>query len=324
MNEDFKIGDTVRVVDKGEQYSSYSEMATLMKLQNWDCSYEVRKGDIGEVVAIRKHTAWDHAAWGGTICVGIRVKSTGRDHIIGSDGLELFAPKLWAIEVTVENKDIVNAWWVNKVKDSPDQNWIENNPTGLPTGHIVLSEHWSDTSHYSCWSSYKVVKKQIEYTPITLEQFIEITKQENMKTLDPNTEITIGRDLLYQYYDAATKEQRGYINNNFKVDGTTTVQGIIGLHDIACISWKPKIKQNHPECFVVESKEFDFSKMGHNKLFSNDVIEALGIKCGGYAQFMEVRLGGDYENKAFYLTEELNWELKKDSAGDWVLIPTRK
>lgn len=321
MNKNFKIGDSVRVTDSGKQYSTYDEMALLMKLQNWSSRDGVCHGDIGEVVAIRNHTTWK-----GTICVGIRVKSTGRDHIISSDGLELFAPKLWAIEVTVENKDIVNAWWLNKVKDSPNQCWIKNHPYGLPIGYTVLSEHWSDTSYYSCWSSYKVVSKKVEYTPITLEQFIQITKQENntnMKTPNPDKEIKIGRDLLNQYYDAATSEQRNYINDNFKVDGTTTVQGIVGLHDIACSTWKPKIKQNHPECFVEESKEFDFSKMNHKKLFSNDVIEALGIKCV-HTQFMEIRGGGDYENKAFYLTDEFNWELKKDSTGEWVLIPTRK
>lgn len=318
MNKDFKIGDTVRVVDKGEQYSSYSEMATLMKLTNWQNYDDLNKGDIGEVVAIRGHEIHNN-----TICIGIKIK--GQDYIINPDGLELVAPKLWAIQVTLENEDIVNAWWLNKVKDSPNQCWIKNHPYGLPIGYTVLSEHWSDTSYYSCWSSYRVVKKQIEYTPITLEQFIQITKQENntnMKTPNPDTEIKIGRDLLNQYYDAATSEQREYINNNFKVDGTTTVQGIIGFHDIACATWQPKIKANHPECFVVESKEFDFSKMRCKNLFNKDVIEALGIGCDN--QFLEVRNGGEYQTKAFWLTDELNWELKKDSEGEWVLIPTRK
>jgi len=316
MNKNFKIGDTVRVTNSGQQYSNYEEMATLMKLQNWGCNYEVCKGDIGEVVAIRNHTTW-----GGTICVGVRIKSTGRDHIIGSDGLELFAPELWAIEVTDENHSVVNAWWRTKASEYYVNEYRRN---GVIIGETILSKHYNDESYFYTMGINQLISGHPEYTSIKIEQFIEITKQENnMKTLDPNKEITIGRDLLNQYYDAATKEQRGYINNNFKVDGTTTVQGIIGLHDIACSTWKPKIKRNHPECFVEESKEFDFYKMNHKKLFSNDVIEALGIKCE-YTQFMEVRGGGDYENKAFYLTNELNWELKKDGVGEWVLIPTRK
>lgn len=317
VNSRFNIGDIVKVINSGKQYSSYEQMAELMNLPNWDTKHSIRNNEIGEVVAIRNHATWNE-----TICVGIVVK--GKNYIIDSIGLKLIEPKLWAIEVTDENHSIVNTWWINKVKSATDHEWIKNYPSGVPIGYTVLSKHPIDDSCYYSDGIKPLIERYSGYTPISLEQFIQITKQENnMKTLDPNKEIKIGRDLLNQYYDAATKEQRGYINDNFKVDGTTTVQGIIGLHDIACSMWKPKIKQNHPECFVEESKEFDFSKMCYEELFSYDVIEALDIKCK-LNQFMEVRIGGEYDNKAFWLDDEFNWELKKDSTDEWVLIPTRK
>jgi hypothetical protein len=61
--------------------------------------------------------------------------------------------------------------------------------------------------------------------------------------------ITISRTLLNEYYEAATASQREFINDNFKVDGTTTVESIIELHNIACDTWKDIIKLNHPNCF---------------------------------------------------------------------------
>jgi len=63
------------------------------------------------------------------------------------------------------------------------------------------------------------------------------------------TQYKITRELLSKYWDAATDAQRTYLNDNFKLDGSTTNEAIIGLHDLACTDWKPTIKKNHPDCF---------------------------------------------------------------------------
>jgi len=39
---------------------------------------------------------------------------------------------------------------------------------------------------------------------------------------------------------------------------------------------------------------------------------------------MEVRIDGEYEFKAIYLSADFNWEIKTDSEGLLCLIPTRK
>jgi hypothetical protein len=39
---------------------------------------------------------------------------------------------------------------------------------------------------------------------------------------------------------------------------------------------------------------------------------------------IDVRFEHEYKDKAFYLNENYNWELKKDSVGLLCLIPTKK
>ena len=138
--------------------------------------------------------------------------------------------------------------------------------------------------------------------------------------------IKISRTLLNQYYDAATVEQREYIINHFKLDGTTTDKAIRELHDLACKDWKPKIKANHPDCFPKESKYFDFSKhtnqYGCDSIISSDVADSLGL-C---RDFIQVRVGSLSTNsdRSFYLHSDYNWELVKEGEATMVLIPTKK
>jgi hypothetical protein len=77
--------------------------------------------------------------------------------------------------------------------------------------------------------------------------------------MDTNKRIKISRTLLNEYYEAATASQREFINDNFTIDGTTTVESIIGLHNIACDTWKPIIKDNHPECFPVTKSAIELA-----------------------------------------------------------------
>ena len=142
--------------------------------------------------------------------------------------------------------------------------------------------------------------------------------------------IQISRDLLNEYYDAATTPQKAYLTEHFKLDGTTTDEAIRGLHEMACSTWKPRIKRNHPECFPEDSKYFDFSNRlkehGPGGLVSHDIVESLGIR----SDFIQIRRSDNpkINARSFYLTTDYNWELVKDgfeSGGEvWVLIPTKK
>jgi hypothetical protein len=134
--------------------------------------------------------------------------------------------------------------------------------------------------------------------------------------------IQISRDLLNAYYDAATLEQKVYLTEHFKLDGTTTVEAIRGLHDIACATWKPKIKVNHPDCFPI-TKYFDFSEHASMDKFiiSADVCKSLGLE----NDFIQVRNSSNPETdkRSFYLSCRYNWELVQDGPA-MVLIPTKK
>ena len=132
--------------------------------------------------------------------------------------------------------------------------------------------------------------------------------------------IQISRTLLNEYYDASTDTQRQYINDNFKVNGTTTVDAIVGLEKIACDYWKRTIRKNHPECFP--KPEFDFSEY-HNKygsrIFSEEDYKLLGFELTP----IQIRNWGKYTHKGFFLSNELEWKLVEDE-GSQILIPIKK
>ena len=227
-------------------------------------------------------------------------------------------PTKWYIQATEKNREELNAW---RLKNAT-QYLLRYH---FAVGHTLLSEHQSDKSCYYS-DDADAVRNCVEYKDyqeITLEQFRQITNPKPMLKTEVKT-IQISRTLLNEYYDAATKEQKEYIVNHFKMDGTTTDEAIRGLYDLACWDWKPKIKANHPDCFPKDSKYFDFSKhtnqYGCDSIVSNNVAESLGL-C---RNFIQVR-GSSTENndRSFYLDRRYNWELVNEEDVT-VLIPTKK
>jgi hypothetical protein len=226
-------------------------------------------------------------------------------------------PEKWYIEITRENKKELEDW---------RQKVATSNRCNTPKiGQVLLSKHHRDNSYYYAddITALRGRDEYKDYKEITLEQFRQITNSKPMSKPEVKT-IQISRTLLNQYYEAATVEQREYIINHFKLDGTTTDEAIRELHDLACWDWKPKIKANHPECFPEESKYFDFSKYvnkhGCDGIVSSNVADLLGL----HKNFIQVRDSSTKTNlRAFYLTSDYNWELIKE--GDvTVLIPTKK
>ena len=174
-------------------------------------------------------------------------------------------PKNWYIEVTKENFTVLQKWH-NKVASSA---WKGD----LMVGHLLLSKHPSDTSHYWHNTEKSFNECYPQYQKITLEQFKQIT--EMTETINPTDAITIDRGILNQYYDAATTYQREYLDKHFSLSGKTTVEAITGLYDIACDKWKPIIKNNHPECFPVTKSAIELA------------VEEMGDKVHGYEVSIE-------------------------------------
>jgi len=220
-------------------------------------------------------------------------------------------PEKWSIPVTQENYAELNRWRLSK-RTREASKWDDK----FVPGSILVSEHPCDGSYFFLPDTGMFQKRG--YQEITLEQFRQITKPTMSK------QIQISRELLNEYYDAATSPQRAYLSEHFKLDGTTTDEAIRGLHDMACKDWKPKIKANHPDCFPEESKHFDFSEHARKKgrfILSADVCDSLGLE----RDFIQVRNSGNQEldKRSFYLSSTYNWELVQDD-NRMVLIPTKK
>jgi hypothetical protein len=217
-------------------------------------------------------------------------------------------PEHWCIEATEENFKELYAWWRNNVAEPY---------THFQVGYTLMSDHPDDESKYYGGSIAQCLDDYPQFVEITLEQFREITNS-NQTTMSKS--IQISRKLLNEYYDASTSEQKEYLIKYFKLDGTTTVEAIRGLHDMACEGWKPKIKKNHPDCFPEESKYFDFSEHA-SSIISEDVCRSLGLG----KDFIQVRNSSNPETdkRSFYLSPTYNWELVRDGNAT-VLIPTKK
>jgi hypothetical protein len=225
-------------------------------------------------------------------------------------------PEYWCIEATEENFKELYAWWRNNVHERY---------THFRVGYTLMYDRPDDESKYYGGSVAQCIFEYPQFVEISLEQFRQITNT-NQTTMSKS--IQISRELLNEYYNAATTPQRAYLTEHFKLDGTTTVEAIRGLHDMACEGWKPKIKKNHPDCFPI-TKYFDFSKhvkQSDNRVVSADVCKSLGLAPG----FIQVRntCNPKTHHQSFYLSSSYNWELVQDGTEEgrpvMVLIPTKK
>jgi len=246
METKLKIGDKVKIIDAGRIYSTYEEMANLMGLTKWASLYDATNDMTGVIVSIKKHPS----SYNDKMLAGLDLGEN--EIIIDLEGLELLSdiPEKWCIQMTKENKDILFPWW--------KENAIRWSGCRILEGYTLLSIHPDsyDTSMYYCNNLNGFLESHPEYKAITLEEFKTLLKTPIMET---NKTIKISRELLNEYYDAATTFQREFINEHFKLNGTTTVESIIGLHDLACDTWKNIIKENHPNCFPVTKSDIELA-----------------------------------------------------------------
>jgi hypothetical protein len=228
-------------------------------------------------------------------------------------------PTKWCIEATNENFSELYAWWKENACTNYD----------FQVGYTLMSEHPDDESKYYGGDAEDCLENHPEFVEITLEQFRQITNSNQTQTT-MTKQIQISRELLNEYYEAATIPQKEYLTEHFKLDGRTTDEAIRGLHDMACSTWKPKIKKNHPDCFPEDSKYFDFSELANrddNRIVSADICESLGL-IQGFIRVRKNRHNPKTHHRSFYLDSDYNWELVQDGTEDgrpvMVLIPTKK
>lgn len=131
---------------------------------------------------------------------------------------------------------------------------------------------------------------------------------------------------------------------------TVSITEVLEIHKIACTTWKETIAKYLTR--VDSDQNITFTQEEVDKMFKaatssqlpkledifgaqhkeptlEDIADGRLLfkepNSGSTAAGMiEVRSFYEYENKAFWLNDYYNWEIKKDSQGKLVLIPTLK
>lgn len=121
---------------------------------------------------------------------------------------------------------------------------------------------------------------------------------------------------------------------------------VSAFEEFSCEEWREAIQSILTDCFSFRDDDLIFVSNDYIELLRNRgtasqmiYIENLGIKLAGgdvkieYMSsvktpegyiLLEIREGGEYKGKAFYLGSGFDWEIKKDSVGSLCLIPKRK
>jgi len=82
-NNKFQIGEIVKVVNDGQFYSTYKEMAIAMDISSKDwLQYDLYNGDIGSIVNVKIHES------DSDIVYGVKINNSNKVALIGEDGLE--------------------------------------------------------------------------------------------------------------------------------------------------------------------------------------------------------------------------------------------
>jgi hypothetical protein len=205
-------------------------------------------------------------------------------------------PKDWYIEVTEENLEELDAWRKSVASECTNHR--------LKVGYFILSKHYRNESYYygSVNEHYLLADRQ----KIDLETFRKITNMKKSFTI--------------------TSEQ---------------AQSII---NIACNKWKKKLAEKWANNIVlgneIEISEEFYEVMRaactppQNELFDkifgkdDDSVDLSKIDNSllrsASKNMLEVRDSDEYKNKAFYLSDDFNWEIKSDPIGVVCLIPTKK
>lgn len=178
-----------------------------------------------------------------------------------------------------------------------------------------LSKYYGITRH---GSSYNDNNMTMFDTILSLEEWDEMvngtkTKEINMK------KYTITRDQLKSIHDVAcdawkSKIQTYTLRNPFGNTFEFTQEEVGTMFKAATLDQTPVLEG----IFGKQTREIDLSTglVDGNVLFDNNRSLDNALMC--------VRLSGEYENKAFVLNNEYNWEIVDDGGDNPCLVPTRK
>ena len=161
--------------------------------------------------------------------------------------------------------------------------------------------------------------KDLYDTILSLEEWDEIVNGKETKTEETMKNYTITREQLKEIYDVACggwKEKiTEYAGRNPFGDTIAFTQTEVDEMFKAATTSQTPVLEN---IFGKQTAEIDLSTgfVNGKTLFNNNMELTNALMC--------VRANGKYENIAFILNDEYNWDLVKDASSQLCLVPTRK
>jgi hypothetical protein len=211
-------------------------------------------------------------------------------------------PSKWYMICDENNKEIGDKW----LKEN-------NTPCNLMHGNAYCSKNDYGDLWFGCGGEAKefILKYNSDYTEITTDQFLEN---------------------VYKPFKAKQETKQ---ENKMRTITWNQGQEII---DIACKDWKEKLFDVWGKKIVlkkpIEIQEHVYQEMRKactkeqhelfDKIFGKEKEE---ISLGGIMiknDYIQLREGGEHKGKALVLSENYNWEIKKDNYNFLCLIPTHK
>jgi hypothetical protein len=152
------------------------------------------------------------------------------------------------------------------------------------------------------------------------EHFEVIEEVQNNKTVMSKQILTVPISNVLEIHSIACSNWKEtiarYLSRVDQNQYITFTQGEVdAMFKAATISQLPKLER----IFGTQHKEPTLKDIANGKPLFKEDADALG-KPG----MIEVRVDGEYANKAFWLSHVYNWKLIKDSNDELVLIPTPK
>ncbi len=221
---------------------------------------------------------------------------------------EFILPEVWYVKVTEENKKVL-------------ANWRKINESYIDTTKIVGMCKWLNSNKIEKSYNPATTISEDNYTfgeEITYEQFLKyVLKQEETKTNMKSFNIT--REQFKQLYYVAC------LTWKHKVE--LLIGETLGLFQQAGTLSYEKVEEMF-KAISNDSQSKVFTEIFPD--FSNDKSIDLSVATneglfGRTDSMIQIRCNGKFKNKAFYLSNDYNWELNdEDYCKGPILIPTRK
>jgi len=285
-NKNMKIGDKVRFTNPGSYSAPTGSTARIVRIESPMIYIEwIDKGDSGQ--------------------------SNGRylskDFEVIEEELEVL-PEKWAIKTTSDTRKIINDFMISKGYDTVwESDYVAHYPftVGGGSAFVSVSGGYTEISfeNFEKLVLNKEIKTTTKTKPIMSKQKLTVSITEVLEI--HKIACTTWKETIAKYLTRVDSDQ----------NITFTQEEVDAMFKAATSSQLPKLE----DIFGAQHKEPTLEDMADgNPLFAmpGEFIEG--------AAMIEVRISSEYKDKAFWLNHNYIWEIKKDSRGTLVLIPTPK